>query len=255
MPEISYPEDGHQRCRQVEEGSFWFQHRNACLLALLRRFPPGGRLYDVGGGNGFVAKALQDAGHDVALVEPGPEGVANARARGLERVIEGRLEDAGLGEGTAAAVGLFDVMEHIEQDVAFLEDVRRCLRSDGWLYLSVPCSRLLWSNADVRAGHFRRYSGRRLRRTLASAGFEARFLSPIFGALPGPVFVGRSVPSLFGRVRREAPVHPREHDAGGGLGRSLLAAALGWEAGMIERGGRLPWGSSLIAAARPLGAP
>lgn len=31
--EVSYPSDGHDRCLGVEESSFWFQHRNRCILA------------------------------------------------------------------------------------------------------------------------------------------------------------------------------------------------------------------------------
>ena len=41
----------------------------------MRRFPPPGTVFDVGGGNGFVTLAIQNAGMDAVLVEPGPEGV------------------------------------------------------------------------------------------------------------------------------------------------------------------------------------
>ena len=224
VPAISYPDDGHQRCRQVEEGSFWFAHRNLCLLALLRRFPPRGAVYDVGGGNGFVAKAMQDAGHEVVLVEPGSDGVANARARGVAGVFAGTLDELDPTPGSLAAVGLFDVVEHVEADVAFLASVRRALGPDGWLYLSVPCSSLLWSNADVRAGHFRRYSARSLRRTLREAGLEPVLVSHIFSALPLPVLVGRSLPSGFGRFGASAQAKPREHGLGGGPGRARPVA-------------------------------
>jgi hypothetical protein len=49
---------GDSDCFALEDSSFWFAHRNACLLAVLRQFPTIGPFFDVGGGNGFVAAAL-----------------------------------------------------------------------------------------------------------------------------------------------------------------------------------------------------
>lgn len=69
---ISYPDEGNEACFEVEDQSFWFRHRNHCIRELVRNFPPQGPLFDVGGGNGFVAKGLMDAGWEVVLVEPGP---------------------------------------------------------------------------------------------------------------------------------------------------------------------------------------
>ena len=70
---VSYPAEGHDRCHEVEDRSFWFQHRNACIAELVRQFPPHGRgpIFDIGGGNGVVARALVDEGWEVILVEPG----------------------------------------------------------------------------------------------------------------------------------------------------------------------------------------
>ena len=51
---ISYPEDGNLRCLAVEDSSFWFKHRNKCIIESMRLFPPEGVVYDVGAGNGYV---------------------------------------------------------------------------------------------------------------------------------------------------------------------------------------------------------
>ena len=68
-----YPDQGNAFCFQVEDHSFWFQHRNACILAVMSRLPPGGVLFAIGGGNGFVARALVAAGLPAVVVEPGPQ--------------------------------------------------------------------------------------------------------------------------------------------------------------------------------------
>ncbi|HEX3866389.1 MAG TPA: hypothetical protein VHV78_06525, partial [Gemmatimonadaceae bacterium] len=68
---LSYPDHGNQMCFQVEDTSFWFRHRNRCIVEMLRRLPPSGTVFDVGGGNGFVTAGLLKAGFDSILVEPG----------------------------------------------------------------------------------------------------------------------------------------------------------------------------------------
>src|SRR6266487_5238914 len=75
---ISYPEHGNDMCFQIEEDSFWFKHRNNCILELVKNYPAGEIFLDVGGGNGFVTLALQQAGYNAILVEPG-NGVRNAQ--------------------------------------------------------------------------------------------------------------------------------------------------------------------------------
>lgn len=56
--ETSYPEEGIQICFQVEDSSFWFNHRNDCIVDAMRQFPPGGTVLDLGGGNDFVSVAI-----------------------------------------------------------------------------------------------------------------------------------------------------------------------------------------------------
>lgn len=83
--DVSYPASGNDACFAVEDPSFWFGHRNACILETVRQFSPPGAIFDVGRGNGFVARRLQDEGLDVVLVEPGRGGPRNARRRGSAR--------------------------------------------------------------------------------------------------------------------------------------------------------------------------
>ena len=73
IEEISYPNEGNNQCFEVEDHSFWFRHRNACIVELVKNFPPegSGPIFDIGGGNGYVARGLMDAGWEVVLVEPG----------------------------------------------------------------------------------------------------------------------------------------------------------------------------------------
>jgi SAM-dependent methyltransferase len=244
---VSYPAEGNSDCFVLEDNSFWFAHRNACLLAVLRQFPTSGPFFDVGGGNGFVAAALQSqAGLPVVLVEPGADGVRHAQARGLHTVVQATLKEAQFRAGSLPAIGLFDVLEHVEDEQGFLGEIRRCLASCGRLYLTVPAGHWLWSDADVQAGHFRRYTLASLRRALVRAGFRPLFMSKIFSPLPLPLFLSRSAPSLFGWRRRPVRSYSRQHRSSG---RGLLERVWHWELARLARRRSIPCGTSCLAVA------
>ena len=80
---ISYPSDGAEHTREVEESSFWFAHRSDVIAWLLGHYPCSGTMLDVGGGNGLETLRLQARQEPVVMVEPGPRACANARARGV----------------------------------------------------------------------------------------------------------------------------------------------------------------------------
>ena len=193
VSEVSYPDDGNEVCFQIEESSFWFGHRNFCINEVIDRFPPEGEVFDIGGGNGFVSMALQDHGWEVVLVEPG-SGANNAKRRGVQRIVRATLEDADFEAGMIPAACAFDVIEHIENDTAFLTSLYELLKPGGMLYLTVPAYQWLWSQDDINAGHYRRYNKALLTRSLADAGFRVAFVSAFFGWLVAPLFFLRSLP-------------------------------------------------------------
>jgi SAM-dependent methyltransferase len=65
----------------------------------------------------------------------------------------------------------FEVLEHIENDVAAVKEWASLLRPSGWLLLSVPAHQRRYGPWDELVGHFRRYDPRALTALLASCGF------------------------------------------------------------------------------------
>jgi SAM-dependent methyltransferase len=248
---ISYPDEGNLNCLALEADSFWFKHRNRCIHTVVKRFSPPGPLFDVGGGNGYVAMGLQRAGIPVILVEPGWQGVQNARVRGVRALVCSTLEDAGFLPGSLPAVGAFDVLEHIESDVEFLTAVHQRLVPGGYLYLTVPAFQALWSADDDYAGHYRRYTLAGLRSRLERAGYQVIFASYIFFMLPLPIWLGRSLPSRLGMRKQEAwDRYQAEHSAQPGLVGRAMDALLGLELAILRSGKSIPLGGSCLVAAR-----
>jgi SAM-dependent methyltransferase len=166
---ISYPEEGNALCYEMESNSQWFQARNKTIKEVLERHPFHGDFLDVGGGNGYQLKFLQEVlfrptGRNSAMCEPGADGCLNATLRGVENVYCTTLDKFPFEDFNIGGVGLFDVLEHIEDDEGFLDKIASFLPDGGRIYITVPALMGLWSDEDVASGHFRRYNKRELAR-------------------------------------------------------------------------------------------
>ena len=253
--QVAYPPDGNDACAGVEDVSFWFRHRNACISTLVQNHPPetGGTIFDIGGGNGFVARGLQDSGFNVVLIEPGESGCLRAKARGVNQVVCSTLGGARFSEGSLDSVGLFDVIEHIGDDVDFLLAVRELTKPGGMLYLTVPAYSWLWSHKDIYAEHYRRYTLEGISRLLASTGFSVTYASYIFQWLPLPQLIFRVLPYRFGLTSMFRRHNSRAVEHGTRASSAvtkLISAALRGELSKISGGQSIPIGGSVIAAAR-----
>lgn len=156
------------------------------------------------GGNGYVSLAIQKAGYEITLVEPGYQGAFNAYKRGVKNVVCSLLENAQFPQKSLSGVCLFDVLEHIENDEEFLGKLRNYLMLNGKVYLTVPAYHFLWSKEDEESGHYRRYTLKSLNRIFSNAGFRILYNSYFFSLLPLPIFILRTIPSLLNRKSKRS---------------------------------------------------
>ena len=209
----------------------------------------------MGGGNGFVAKALQDSGLDVVLIEPGFAGSANAKRRGVNHVVCSTLQDAGFHANVLPAIGLFDVLEHIEHDQVFLGDIWKYLIPGGRVYLSVPAWPQLWSYEDVDAGHRRRYTIQEICESIRSCGFEIEYATYFFGFLVLPIFLFRRLPFSLGITGKKsfAERAPRDHHIKSPLIGSIMGQLANRELKRIRARVRMRFGASCLVVAKKPG--
>ena len=144
-------------------------------------------------------------------------------------------------DATFDVVSAFDVVEHFDDHVGMLTELHRVTRPGGTLLLSVPAYQWAWSDFDVRAGHYRRYTVRRLRDAVEQAGFSVERATYVF-LLTLPLFILSRVMVKLGRAGAEVPSLPPAVE------RILLALCRFEE--IVVRRWSLPAGSSVLLAAR-----
>jgi 2-polyprenyl-3-methyl-5-hydroxy-6-metoxy-1,4-benzoquinol methylase len=152
-----------------------------------------GRLLEVGAGLGTITRKLVDRYPDLSIValEPAENVFADLESYAAltPRVTALRQTLAEYGPEQAGGfdtVLYLNVLEHIADDERELRLAARMLRPGGALLVFGPALEWLYGELDYRAGHYRRYSLRRLRALASAAGFKvvsARYFD-VLGVLP-----------------------------------------------------------------------
>jgi SAM-dependent methyltransferase len=236
----------------VEQEHFWYVHRREVILEALRRRVPdltARALFDVGCGSGGLLAFLAKEGVPVAgACDAYLQGLAVARRRvdvPLVLVDEGRTPPLGPGQ---TLIGLFDVLEHLDDDAGVLRWLWSVLEPGGVLVLTVPAHPILFDEMDEIAHHRRRYRLVELRDKLTAAGFDIGEVRHFMGVLVPLLLVVRPLGRLL--PARSATRRDVEFRVVPGLNlvMRLLLRLEAWAARVLP----LPFGSSLIAvASRP----
>jgi SAM-dependent methyltransferase len=251
---LSFPEEYLDEGKKIEENSFWHVHRAKCIVAAVKRWFNASSIIDIGAGNGYNAMKLAEAGLDVAVFEPNPAGARNAQKRGITHVVCGLFDEKNVKADSVAAVGLFDVLEHIEDDEKFLASIRSLLtsaRGGGEICITVPACHFLWSAKDDYIQHYRRYSLNQLERLFDSAGYDVVYSTYFFSFLVAPIFLLKSLPYRCFRRKIKSNDKKVTSDHKTRLP-ALLSPFTQWEQSRIASGKKIGCGSSclLIASKR-----
>lgn len=136
------------------------------------------------------------------------------------------------------SITCLNVLEHIEDDVKALSDMKSILqKSSGTLLIQVPALMWLYGSLDEQAGHYRRYTVPEMKQKLQAAGFDIVnvYYFNIFGVLPWFISARILKRSLqAGSVNTQIKIF------------NALIPSLKW----IEKLFRFPVGQSVIAIAK-----
>ncbi len=240
--------DYERQTHQAEDRHWWYRGRRTVLRGAIARLglPEQARILDAGCGSGRNMVELARLG-PVTGVELSEASVALARERDVGEVIAGSVLEMPFADDSFDLAVSLDVIEHLEDDLGALRELRRVLAPGGALLVTVPAYQWLWSGHDEINHHHRRYTRRSLQRVAEQAGWR-QLRTTYFNSLLLPVAI---VLRMLDRVNRSkttessldlwVPPAPLNW---------LLERPLALEAALIARGGRIPAGLSLLAVFR-----
>jgi SAM-dependent methyltransferase len=239
--------DYEHQTHQAEDRHWWYRGRRTVLDGVIAGLglPAEPRILDAGCGSGRFMVELAKLG-TVTGVELSDTSVSLARQRQLGEVVEGSVLEMPFPENSFDLAVSLDVIEHLEDDLAALRELRRTVAPGGALLVTVPAYQWLWSGHDEINHHHRRYTRRSLQRVAEQAGWH-QVRTTYFNSLLLPVAILLRVLDRFNTKTTESsldlwiPPEPLNW---------LLERPLALEAALITRGGRIPAGLSLLAVFR-----
>jgi hypothetical protein len=178
----------------------WETTRARFFLRILRDHVRGESLsiVDFGSGDGFFARTLLETWPGVSKVacfDPAysaePAEIQDPRIRFTRNKPTDPCD----------VLLLLDVLEHDANDQTTLhEALGTCLRSGGWLLMSVPAHAFLFSRHDEKLGHKRRYSSAALRQLALNEDMAIVEQGQVFASLLLPRALTKLVETLRPRT-------------------------------------------------------
>src|SRR5437588_10621500 len=232
---------------EVEEHHWWFVGRRRIIERFVaavcreigKRKP---HILDVGCGTGANLQMLAKHGASEG-VDVSSEALQFCHARGLSKVKQGAAESLPFEDASFDLVTGLDVVEHLDDDVAGLREMRRVLRPGGRAILFVPAFMFLWGVQDDISHHRRRYTRAELNDAIERAG-----LSVDRSTYANITFF---LPTLIGRLIMRVTGLTPESEAN--INVSALNGILGWILGAESwwlRRMSFPFGVSIVCVAR-----
>ena len=239
--------DYELQTHRAEERHWWYRGRRKVLARVFAELglPHPARILDAGCGSGRNMVELARLG-TVTGVELSATSVTLARERGVGEVIEGSVLEMPFETDSFDLAVSLDVIEHLDQHLEALRELRRVVAPGGALLVTVPAYGWLWSGHDEINHHFRRYTRRSLQRVAEQAGWQ-QVRTTYFNSLLLPVAILLRALDRWSTKTTESsldlwvPPEPVNR---------LLELPLDLEAALIGRGGRIPAGLSLLAVFR-----
>lgn len=233
----------------LESENFWFRARNKLILWALHRYYPELKSFlEIGCGTGFVISEISKQFPEVKLYgsEYLEEGLVHARQR-VSNVELTQMDARHIPfKSELDAIGAFDVLEHIEEDEAVLQQIYKALTPGGVVFITVPQHRWLWSAVDEYACHVRRYSANELRKKVCHTGFEIIRSTSFISTLLPAMYLSRMLQRNKKNVSMDAMAELRINP----ILNKIFEWFLHLELVLIRMGISLPVGGSRLLVAR-----
>jgi len=194
------------------EVHWYYQSKILPLISYTRKLLTNGvplTIVDVGSGSGFFAISLEKEFRDkikkVYLVDINytAEEIAATKNDKIQKTL--RIPD----EIENGLVILMDVLEHLEDDLKMLEDIKAASKgNNNHFFITVPAFYSLWSGHDVYLGHYRRYKIDTLNKVLNEAKYNIENTYYLYGSLFPMVWTVRKMQNMLKQKEATSNMKP-----------------------------------------------
>lgn len=238
----------YQRNYELEQDYWWFVGVRAMVRELLRislKNEKPGRVLDVGCGTGALLDELQPRADELWGLDFSPHALKFCRMRNGHKLVCADAANTPFPTAYFDVITAIGVIEHLDDDSAFLAEMNRVLRPGGTLIMLTSSFPFLWTMHDTANQHRRRYYLTSINRRMQKTGFTTLRFSHLnflaFPALAPMLLLHRLIHGTSPKhTQRLMPIPPRWLN-------KLLTGLLRFEANLMRRI-RLPWGISMIGA-------
>jgi SAM-dependent methyltransferase len=191
---------------------WYYQSKILPLISYTRKLLTNGvplTIVDVGSGSGFFAISLEKEFRDkikkVYLVDINytAEEISATKNDKIQKTL--RIPD----EIENGLVILMDVLEHLEDDLKMLKDIKSASTgNNNHFFITVPAFYSLWSGHDVYLGHYRRYKIDTLNKVLNEAKYNIENTYYLYGSLFPMVWTVRKMQTLLKQKEATSNMKP-----------------------------------------------
>jgi len=159
----------------IEADHWWFVGRRRLFSSIINEFDlsSDANVLDVGTSTGANLQMLRDLGFTrVTGLDQSPVAIQFCAGRGFGQVRLGDVCALPFPDASFEMVLATDIIEHVDDDLRGLQELRRVLKPGRPLLLTVPTFPVLWGLQDEVSHHKRRYRLRQLLKRLDEANLS-----------------------------------------------------------------------------------
>ena len=188
----------------IEEKHFWMVARNKLVLRVFDKYVNReDAIVEIGAGTANVTRYLKENGYDnISIGDVHLKALEYGGKYGVKRRYQFDIVKAPFSEHFDV-VGMFDVLEHTDDDFAVAKSVYKMLKKGGKIILTVPAHMWLWSREDAIPSHRRRYEVDQLKDLFERSGFKVLEVSAFFISILPLLYLRRLINKDNGVVKDE----------------------------------------------------
>lgn len=245
--------DYYREYYDLERQHWWFVAREKIISNYIKKLITDKtfnqndlKILNVGCGPGRSSQYLSTYG-EVTSVEYDKDCCEFASEKTGLKIINGSITELPFDDNSFDLVCAFDVIEHVENDQLAVSEMKRVVKNNGVILITVPAFMSLWSHHDVINHHFRRYKLNEIEKLFDKASDGNKIYTSYFNFfLFPPIFLVRTISNLIKSGKNRPGSGSDFETFKPGITNDLLYKIMHFESKLINQNIKLPFGVSII---------